>query len=191
MIKAILFDCFGVLTADTWKEFTATLPEEQRAEASELNRQYGAAYIDKEQFLAAIEELTSHRPDHIDRLIDQETTKNSQLLEYIEQLKNDYKIGLVSNVGSNWIRQNFLTEDEQKLFDNFILSYEVRVAKPDPEIFRIAADRLNVELDQCLLVDDVPYYCQVAESIGMKTVCYVDFQQARTDISRLLPNTKY
>lgn len=191
MIKAILFDCFGVLTADTWREFTATLPDEQRAQASELNRQYGAAYISKDDFLQAIEELTGNRPDHIDRLIDNETTKNLALLDYIASLKAQYKVALVSNVGTNWIRENFLTQDEQKLFDEFILSYEVRVAKPDPEIFRISADRLGVELSECVLIDDVEYYCQIAESIGMKAVCYEDFKQAKTEIDKLLANSKH
>jgi len=190
VIKAILFDCFGVLTADTWREFTATLPDEQRAEASELNRQYGAAYISKDEFLEQIERLTGHRPDHIDRLIDNESTKNTALLSYIAELRQSYKIGLISNVGSNWIRDVFLTPDEQKLFDDFTLSYEVRVTKPNPEMFQIAADRLGVELDECLLVDDVEFYCHAAESVGLKAVCYEDYKQAKAEIEQFLADSK-
>lgn len=190
MIKALLFDCFGVLTADTWREFTATLPDDQRAEASELNRQYGAAYISKEEFLQAIDKLTGHRPDHIDRLIDNESTKNLVLLDYIRAQKPNYKIALVSNVGSNWIREQFLTSEEQGLFDEFILSYEVRAAKPDPEIFRVAADKLGVELNECVLIDDVEYYCQVAQTIGMQAICYEDFSQMQTELDKLLADSK-
>lgn len=186
MIKAIIFDCFGVLTADNWREFVASLPENQRSEASELNRQYGAAYLDKSAFLSAIEELTGRLPQDIDMVLDNETTKNTALLNYIAELKPGYKIGLLSNVGSNWIRDQFLTEMEQSLFDEFVFSYEARVAKPDPEIFVMAAERLKVDLEQCIMIDDVEYNCHVAESLGMKSVCYQDFERAKTEIDKIL-----
>ena len=189
MIKAIVFDCFGVLTADTWREFTATLPEEQRIEASELNRQYGAAYLSKQEFLQSIKALTGKQPKDIDLLLNTETTKNLVLLQYIAELKSDYKIGLLSNVGNNWVRDKFLSTEEQGLFDEFLFSYEIRIAKPDPEAFKMIAERLGVEVSECVMIDDVEYNCSVASSLGMKTVWYDNFQQTKSDLSRLLADS--
>lgn len=186
MIQAIIFDCFGVLTADTWREFAATLPEAKRREASELNRQYGAAYLSKKDFLAALKTLTGKLPRDIDELLEHEITKNDALLEYIAKLKKTYKIGLLSNVGNNWIRNNFLSDKEQQLFDEFILSYEAKVVKPDPRIFKIAAERLGVEVKNCIMIDDVEYYCDIADSLGMKSVIYHDFVQAKAQIEDIL-----
>ncbi len=179
MIKAIIFDCFGVLTTDKWREFVATLPEDQRQSASDLNRSYGGAHIDKTEFLNSIQKLTGRQPQDIDEVLDNETSKNTELLNFIKTLKPQYKIGLLSNVASNWIRESFLTIDEQKLFDDFVFSYEVRMTKPDPRIFALAAERLGVLPEECVLVDDVDYYCGVARDQGMKTICYKDFQQAK------------
>lgn len=188
MVQAIIFDCFGVLTTDRWKEFVATLPEAQCQEARELNRAYGGAHITKDDFRAAIHELTGRQPTDIDQLLDHETTtsKNTQLLDLISQLKSKYKIGLLSNVGSNWIRDRFLTADEQRLFNDFTLSYEVRMTKPDPRIFQLAAKRLEVPIESCLLVDDVEYYGEIASQLGMKFVLYQDFAQTKRDLEKLL-----
>ena len=186
VIKAIIFDCFGVLTADTWREFVATLPEAKRREASELNRQYGAAYLSKSDFLSALKSLTGMLPQDIDELLGHEITKNDALLEYIATLNKTYKIGLLSNVGNNWIRSNFLNAEEQLLFDEYILSYEVRVAKPDPQIFELAAERLGVKTSECIMVDDVEYFCGIADSLGMKSVIYHDFVQTKAQIDELL-----
>lgn len=186
MAKAIIFDCFGVLTTDKWKEFVAALPPAQRTPASELNRAYGGAHITKEEFLQAIRDLTGKSPTDIDKTLDSDTVKNTELLDYIVTLKPAFKICLLSNVASNWIRERFLTPAEQSLFDCFIFSYEVRLTKPDPQIFILAAERMEVEPKDCILVDDIERYCTVAEELGMKTVVYRDLAQTKADINRLI-----
>ncbi len=186
MTKAIIFDCFGVLTADTWREFAATLPEGQYKKARILNRAYGAADLTKTEFRRAIHDLTGRLPQDIDKLFDHETAKNTELLGYIAELKKSYKIGLLSNVGSNWIRDRFLTPEEQKLFDAFIFSYEVHMTKPDPRMFELAAEELGVPLESCILVDDVDTHCETAQSLGLQAVQYYDFQQVKHDLQRLL-----
>jgi epoxide hydrolase-like predicted phosphatase len=186
MVEAIIFDCFGVLTTDKWREFTATLPEGQHREARELNRAYGAGFIDKAEFRQAIRRLTGKLPEDIDTMLDNETAKNTGLLGYIARLKETYKIGLLSNVASNWIREQFLTPDEQGLFDDVIFSYEVGMTKPDPRIFALAAKRLGVEPAACILVDDVDSTCDSARQFGMQAVLYQNFPQAKADIQKLL-----
>src|SRR5437868_633586 len=98
MVRAIIFDCFGVLTTDTWKEFVATLPEAQRRAARDLNHAYGSGNLSKREFLKAIQDLTGKQPEDIDLMLDREITKNGDLLKLIAKLKKSYKIGLLSNV---------------------------------------------------------------------------------------------
>jgi putative hydrolase of the HAD superfamily len=186
MVEAIIFDCFGVLTADAWREFTATLPESERHAARELNRAYGSASLSKTEFLQAIRQLTGKLPKDIDELLDTEITKNAELLDYIAELKKSYKIALLSNVGSNWIRDHFLTPDEQSLFDEFIFSYEVHMTKPDRRIFALAAERLGVSPASCVLVDDVDYICDSARQFGMQAVQCQNFGQTKADLRKLL-----
>lgn len=189
MIKAIIFDCFGVLTTDRWREFTATLPEHQRSKAGELNQAYCAGSLRDPEFVQAVAELTGASEQKIRAIINNDSegvAKNTQLLKFIATLKQSYKIGLLSNVATGWVRDDFLTPTEQQLFDSFTFSYEAGLAKPDPRMFELAAQRLGVPLSACMLIDDVERYCDVARELGMRTVLYRNFLQAKAEIKKAL-----
>ncbi len=187
MIKAIIFDCFGVLTTDTWRAFVDGLPPEADAErARELNRQYDAGQLTKADFLQQVHDVTGQKPKYVDDMLDKETVKNEQLLAYIKTLKPNYKIGLLSNVATNWIRDYFLTTEEQALFDDMVFSFEIGITKPDDRIFKLAAERLGAEPAATIMVDDIERYCQAARGTGMQAVCYNDFQQFKTDLEKIL-----
>lgn len=187
MVKAIIFDCFGVFTADSWHEFRMNLPKDQQERASDLNHQYGAGMIAKDEFLKSVSELTGQSQEFISQLIDNEHSKNLPLLNYIAtELRPKYKIGILSNVASNWIRDYFLTPDEQKLFDDMVFSFEEGTTKPDPRIYETAAERLGVEPEQCIYIDDIDRYAAAAEGVGMKALVYKDFQRLKQEISALL-----
>lgn len=183
-MKAIIFDCFGVLTADVWREFVATLPKDHQESANELNRAYDAGFITTSQFNDQIIDLTGQTPPSIEQ--SPLPVKNLELLKYIEQLKQDYKIGMLSNIASDWITDNFLTADEQALFYDMIFSHHVRLIKPDIAIFKLAAERLGVEPIDCLMIDDLERNCGGAREAGMTAVLYRNFIQAKSDIEKLL-----
>lgn len=190
MIKAIIFDCFGVLTADSWHEFRVSLPADQQGEASKLNHKYCAGSIGKAEFLQSVSSLTGRPESFIASLIDNENSKNIPLLEYIGQLKQDYKIGLLSNVASDFIQEKLLTEEEQKLFDSFILSYKYGLTKPDPEMYKLAAKKLQVKPLECVFVDDIENLAKASEAIGMKAIVYKDLPQMKHELNRILASTE-
>lgn len=188
MIKAIIFDCFGVLTKDWWREFCSTIPKGPALDrAHELNHQYDAGLISLKEFADQVAEATGreHKPIE-DIFAHPEPEKNLVLLNYIRGLKPKYKIGMLSNVGTNWIRDYFLNGEESKLFDDFVLSFEVGVTKPNPKIFEIAAERLGVEPEEVVFTDDIDRYCVAAEAIGMKAIVYQDFNQFKAELEKLL-----
>ena len=51
-----------------------------------------------------------------------------------------------------------------------MISAEVGLHKPQPEIYRLAADRLEVEPEECIFVDDLRENCEGAEAVGMTAV---------------------
>jgi putative hydrolase of the HAD superfamily len=190
MIRAIIFDCFGVLTTDLWKEFVAKLPEWQKEPARELNRAYDAGHIDRHEFLAGINELTDHVPQEVEVLQTGEAVKNEELLVYIEQLHNQYKTAILSNIASGWIEEQFLTDEEQQYFEDFIYSRDVGMVKPNPRIFELAAERLGVSAKECVLVDDVDRNVAAAQALGMKGIVYQDFAQFKGELEAILADSK-
>lgn len=190
MVKAIIFDCFGVLTTDHWKEFLASLAPGQVEPARALMYRHDAGRLSEADLIAEVKKLTGQTPRGVERLFNDEKIKNTELLEYIGAHKTDYKMGLLSNIGSNWIRARFLSRDEQALFDDMVFSYEVGMAKPDPGIFELTAERLGVATNQCVLVDDSDGHCEAARRSGFKTVLYENFQQMEQELEPLLADTK-
>lgn len=187
MIKAIIFDCFGVLTADTWHEFLDNLDRNVDIEAArDVHRAYDAGQISKQQCAERIKEITGRSFAELEDVLGGQTNKNTRLIKYIAQLKKTYKIGLLSNVGNNWIRDYFLNVEEQKLFDAYVFSFEAGTTKPDPRIFEMICEKLGVELSASVMVDDIDRYTEAAKSIGMHAVCYKDFEQFRTELDGLL-----
>ena len=188
MVKAVIFDCFGVLTTDTWRLFLSGLPREADIEtARQVHRQYNAGLITKQDCSERIKAATGSSFIEVEDAVDQTMAKNAPLLDYINELHDrGFKTAILSNVGSNWIRDTLLSAAEQKFFDEFIFSYQVQLLKPDPQMYQLTCDRLGVEPAEALFVDDKEPYCQAARAIGMQAVCYQDFAQIHDDLERML-----
>lgn len=183
-MKALIFDCFGVLTTDVWKEFLAKLPTDLQRPASDVNKAYDAGFMTTAEYIRQVEDLTGTTPPMVES--SPGIAKNFELLEYIAQKKDSYKIGLLSNIGTDWISETFLTESEQSMFDVLLFSHHVGLAKPDPQIFSIMAERLGVEPSDCLMVDDIEANSIGARTTGMQAVTYQNFEQAKRDIEALI-----
>ncbi len=189
MIKAIIFDCFGVLTADSWLAFLSNLPPDADIKrARELNHQLDAGLIDYREFLEGVHQATGQEPKMIEEHVSNTPAKNTQLLNYIAELKGQYKIGLLSNVSTNWIRDTFLDEKEQALFDEMVFSFEVGTTKPNPRIFKIVCEKLGVEPAQAVMIDDIDRYAVAARGVGMQGIVYHDFSQMKRELETTLTN---
>ncbi len=188
MIRAIIFDCFGVLTTDRWREFSATLTTEQHEKARyALEHGYNVGRLKTNEFLQQLQDITGRSRGELEQVfLRTDFAKNEQLLDYIARLKKTYKIGLISNVASDRIRQNILTKTEQQLFDTMLMSFEVGVAKPDPQIYQLCCERLGIAASEAVMVDDIEAYCRAAEAIGMSSVVYTDFSTFLHKLGELL-----
>ena len=75
--------------------------------------------------------------------------------------------GLLSN---SWGVDAYPTELLEEHFDDVVISAEVGIRKPDPAIFRLAAQRLDVALDACVFVDDLDLNVEAARALGMQAI---------------------
>ena len=73
-----------------------------------------------------------------------------------------------------------------ELFDQIVISGEVGLRKPDPEVFRMAADRLGLPPGDCVFVDDLASNIQAAEAVGMHGVLHEAAPRTIAELERLL-----
>ena len=58
------------------------------------------------------------------------------------------------------------------LFDGVVISGEVGLYKPQPEIFELGAERIGLAPQDCVFVDDLAENCEGAEAVGMTAVLH-------------------
>ncbi len=188
VIKAVIFDCFGVLTTEGWqaskRERFAGRPAELKR-AIELNRMMDAALIDYDEGVREIAGLAGVRPAELDRIL-RDIVPDEELLAYIRrELRPKYRLGILSNVAGNWLKTSFKPVD-LRLFDVVTLSYESGAVKPDSRAYTSIAERLGVVVEGGVPNDDRQRKGGGAEAAGMRTILYKDFEQMRGELERLL-----
>lgn len=91
--------------------------------------------------------------------------------------------GLVSN---SWGTRRYPRELLAELFDGVVISGEVGIRKPSPEIYRLGAERIGLEPAACVFVDDLPFNLSPAAELGMATVHHRSAEQTIDELERLL-----
>jgi epoxide hydrolase-like predicted phosphatase len=79
------------------------------------------------------------------------------------------KTGLISN---SWSTSHYDQGMLEELFDTAVISAEVGLHKPQPEIYRLAAERLVVAPEECVFVDDLRENCAGAAAVGMTAILH-------------------
>jgi putative hydrolase of the HAD superfamily len=91
--------------------------------------------------------------------------------------------GLISNsVGGSIYDQALLYE----LFDAVVISGDVGLHKPQPEIFLLGAERIGLPPEQCVFVDDLRENCAGAEAVGMTAILHRGLDGTLPELQRLL-----
>jgi epoxide hydrolase-like predicted phosphatase len=188
MIKAIIFDFFGVLVSEGFKQFRDNyFPGDavKWSQAIDLVNRHDSGQMTKDDFIQGMADISGKSFDFVAQSINT-NQPNKILVNYIRQvLKPKYKLGVLSNSGDDYLSQMFEPEDVS-LFDDVVLSYRYKMIKPQPGIFELAADRLGVKPTECVFIDDSPSHCAGASSTGMKTITYKDFEQFKKELETLL-----
>jgi putative hydrolase of the HAD superfamily len=178
---AVLFDFGGVLTTSVWDSFAAFLRKEgldpdtiknlfrhdpdaladlRGLETGELTEGEFEAKFGKRLGLKDPEGL-------IDSMFEGMRPDEPMVAAVREIRAAGLRTGLVSN---SWSTSHYDRRLLSELFDVSVISAEVHLHKPEPEIYRLAAERLEVPAESCIFVDDLRENCEGAEAVGMTAV---------------------
>jgi epoxide hydrolase-like predicted phosphatase len=177
MIKAIIFDCFGVLCLDSHQSLTTRFPGAEQA-LRDLNTRSDYGLVSHEAYVTETTELTGLSPTEVSEFISSEHHQNQELFAYILSLRPRFKTAVLSNVGLGWFNDFISPTDQHKYFDVIVNSGKEGLVKPDPKIFALTAERLGVAPAECVMIDDIDRNCAGAELAGMSSINYSD--NART-----------
>lgn len=143
--------------------------------------EYERGEIGTPEFRDGIRQLASQSltDDEIDRMwVNELLDIPQEKLDLLVSLRSKYDIYLLSNTNElHWQhvvesllpQQNYRVED---LFKETFLSFRMKLAKPDPEIFREVLRRAGLKPEETLFIDDSAVNCRAAQSVGIQTEHY-------------------
>ena len=196
-VKGLLVDFGGVLTSNVFDSFREFCEDEgidpnsvktlfrENPEALGLVRSLEVGDISEEDFsrefggLLGIED----RDDLVNRMFGH-IRPDEEMVEAVRRARAaGVRTGLLSNsMGAGRYDRSAFPE----LFDGVVISGEVGMHKPQPEIFELACERVGLAPADCVFVDDLRENCEGAEAIGMTALLHRGADTTLPELERLL-----
>ena len=95
-----------------------------------------------------------------------------ELLKYLKE--NNYKVAVASSSNMDHIINNMEKTGLKKYIDEFASGAEVENGKPAPDVFLLAAERLGVKPENCLVLEDSKSGVIAGSSAGAKVIMVPD-----------------
>jgi putative hydrolase of the HAD superfamily len=184
-IRGLIFDYGGVLWDMSFPAARALEQEHGLAERLIAETLYGTPLWrevqigggDRDRWIAEAHELLETRAGRPLPPLHQHWREQQRWItpniELIRRLRPGYRTAILSNADQT-LRTRIMESDTGvlDLFDEFICSAEVQMAKPEPGIYRLAAERLGLPPADCVFVDDVERNVAAARAVGMEGVVF-------------------
>ena len=194
--RGLLVDYGGVLTTNLFESFSAFCESEGLApealalafRADPASRalliDFETGRIQEEDFepqLAAM--LGVHAPGLIDRLFAGSGPDEAMIAAVRSARAGGIRTGLISN---SWGTRRYDRAQLAELFDGVVISGEVGMRKPTPEMYVLGAERIGVTAAESVFVDDLPFNLDPAAELGMATVHHVTAERTIEELEQLL-----
>jgi len=188
--SAVIFDCDGTLADSmplqhqawlhglrsqgasfdfTWEVFVSRAGMSLQATVAELNAQFGESLdhvaVGREKEIYYERHRTSVRP------VD-------EVLDFAREAAQRGPVAVASGSPDDEVRRTLMTIRALDLFEIIITPKDVARGKPAPDMFLLAASRMGVAPEQCLVFEDAVLGMLAAERAGMHPV-YVEPRSVR------------
>ena len=193
----LLIDFGGVLTTSVWDSF-ADFCREKKLEEDAVKRLFredpealaelrgletGQLSEDEFELRFAKRLGLGEASDLIDSMFRGMRPDESMVAAVRDARSSGIRTGLVSN---SWSTSHYDRDLLAELFDAVVISDELGMHKPQPEIYLLAADRLGLAAARCVFVDDLRENCAGAEAVGMTAILHRDPAETIARMEELL-----
>lgn len=197
MIKNIIFDIGNVLAEFTWREFFTNLGYEGETFERLANATVKSpAWDEVDRGVLNDEELIANFTKN-DPGMEREIRSIFRTLHNIVQ-KFDYAIPWVKRLKAEGYKCYYLSNFSRQAhadcidalgfleyMDGGILSYQDRVIKPDPAIYKLLLHRYGLKAEECVFMDDTEKNLPPARDLGIRTILFRDKEQAVRELNEM------
>jgi epoxide hydrolase-like predicted phosphatase len=202
-IEMLISDFGGVLTTPLFQSFAAIHdaagipPESLGIALARITEKTGAnplfelecGRIPEAEFTRAMSEQLA---EDLERPVDfgelglrffEALDPNIGMIDLIREVRREgLRTALLTNNVKEWepLWRSMLPVDE--LFETVVDSAFVGVRKPDPRIYELTLERVDLLPGACLFVDDLEINCEAASDLGFEVVHFRETAQARAEV---------
>jgi putative hydrolase of the HAD superfamily len=194
--RGLLVDYGGVLTTNLFDSFRSFCDDEGlepdlimqqfagRTEARELLIELETGRLEERDFEVRLAALLGVAPARlIDRLFAGSGPDEPMVAMVGTARRAGVRTGLISN---SWGTRRYDRAALADLFDGVVISGEVGIRKPAPEIYSMGAEAIGLPAAECVFVDDLPFNLKPAAELGMGTVHHVEATRTIAELEGLL-----
>lgn len=197
-INAVIFDMGGVLLRTINSQPREAIAERFGVTRAELEtfifmsetslRSEVGELTDKAHWETVLRHFNQPVGDHL-KVYDEYFSGDAidkELLTFAISLKPDYQLGLLSNA---WVNARPLLSrhfDFINVFDVSVFSCEVGMRKPDSAIFKMMLEKMGVESENAIFIDDLPSNIEGAKSVGLHAIRFTDTPTAIASVKTML-----
>ena len=117
------------------------------------------------------------------------TTQNPAMLAWQQQLsQHGIRTAILSNMGDTVLANIEREFDWLPRFDVLVWSFQHKMAKPDPAIYRLALDRLGTRSEETLFIDDKQANIDAARALGLVAIQFSTIEKLREGLIALGPD---
>lgn len=111
----------------------------------------------------------------------------NDMIKLICDLKKKYnlKVAVISNEGRELNQYRISTFKLNEFVDFFISSSFVHFRKPDADIFKVAIDISQSDVETSIYIDDRMLFVQIAEGLGLTGICHTDYEDTKIKLKEL------
>ncbi len=196
-ISAIIFDLGNVLLGwDVRRLYNRLLPDPTTVDRflEEIRfAEWNAKQDAGRSFQEGVTELSNEFPHYAELIQAYDTHWEESLtgvyhetVEIVRSLKQaDWKLYLLSNFSTE--KYELIKHDHEflDLFDDQIISGELKTVKPDRAIFDITLKRINRDPWECLFIDDSLANIETANNMGFQTIHFQSPPLLRESLKKL------
>lgn len=111
------------------------------------------------------------------------TTQDPVMLAWQQQLKQSgLRTAILSNMGDTVLANIEREFDWLSEFDALVWSFQHKMAKPDPAIYKIVLERLGTKPEETLFIDDKLANVEAARALGLLAIQFSTIDKLRDDL---------
>ena len=189
-IEAVIWDLGGVILRTEDRSMRAAWESRLGLSEGELDKLVFAGEMGRKAALGQAQaedvwrwvgsrlDLAPEELERLQREFWQGDQLDGALVRFIRELRRYCRTALLSNA---WPGMRQMIENEWGVadcFDDLFISAELGLAKPDPKVYRLALERLDLPPARAVFIDDFTENVRAASTLGLRAIQFLSSEQA-------------